>query len=96
MTEYEEIISSGTYEIGMYEWETSETMCYYYPGPCSKLGYLTLKDRNGSIMGFEMQISAHTDESKEYGIPWLYQYIDIIDGNTFYHGGIRYGLTLQE
>ena len=43
-----------------------------------------------------MQISALPDQSKEYGVPWLYQYIDIIDGDLFYYAGIRYGLTLQE
>ena len=96
MTEHGETISSGTYKIGIYPWDIQETMCYYYPGSCSKLGYLTLTDKNGDEEGYDMQISVHPDQSKEYGVPWLYQYIEIIDGNLFYHAGIRYGLTLQE
>ena len=44
MTEHGEIISSGTYKIGIYPWDIQETMCYYYPGSCSKLDYLTLQE----------------------------------------------------
>ena len=96
ITEYGEVVSSGTYEMEMPQLDIDDDMCYYYPGPCSRICYLTLTDTNGDVQFFHMQISAHTDESKEYGIPWVYQYIEYIDGNFFYPAGIRCGLIYQE
>ena len=90
------VVSSGRYAIGVYENANCEEKCYYYPGPSSFMGYLKLMDNNGDTMYFEMQVSAHEDKTKCYGIPWAYQSFDIQEGDMSYHYGIRYGLIYCE
>ena len=90
------VVSSGRYEIGVYENANCEEKCYYYPGPSSFMGYLKLMDNNGDTRYFEMQVSAHEDKTKSYGIPWAYQSFDILEGDMSYHYGIRYGLIYCE
>lgn len=89
-------ISSGTYEMGIYEVAPAEWSCYYYPGPCSFMGYLTLTDSNGVRNGFGMQVAAHQDSSKDYGTPQVYQGFEINEDDMSYLYGIRYGLTYCE
>lgn len=86
-------ISSGTYEMGIYEVAPAEWSCYYYPGPCSFMGYLTLTDSNGARNGFGMQVATHQDSSKDYGTPQVYQGFEINEDDMSYLYGIRYGLT---
>ena len=90
------VVSSGRYEVGIYDAVPDEWLCYYYPGPCSFMGYLQLMDNNGEKKSFQMQVSAHEDKTKSYGIPWAYQYFEIEEGNVSYHYGIRYGLYYCE
>ena len=90
------VVSSGRYAIGVYENANCEEECYYYPGPSSFMGYLKLMDNNGDTMYFEMQVSAHEDKTKSYGIPWAYQESEIAEGNRHIHYGIRYGLIYCE
>ena len=90
------VVSSGRYAIGVYENANCEEKCYYYPGPSSFMGYLKLMDNNGDTMYYEMQVSAHEDKTKCYGIPWAYQSFDIQEGDMSYHYGIRYGLIYCE
>lgn len=89
-------ISSGTYEMGIYEVAPAEWSCYYYPGPCSFMGYLTLTDSNGVRNGFGMQVATHQDSSKDYGTPQVYQGFEINEDDMSYLYGIRYGLTYCE
>ena len=96
LNESDKIVSSGSYEIGIYDVHHCEWLCYYYPGPCSFMGYLVLKDNNGDRLSFEMQVSAHEDKTKSYGTPWVYQYFQIEEGKVSYHYGIRYGLIYCE
>jgi hypothetical protein len=90
------VVSSGRYAIGVYENANCEEECYYYPGPSSFMGYLKLMDYNGDTMYFEMQVSAHEDKTKSYGIPWAYQHFETKEGDISYHYGIRYGLIYCE
>lgn len=90
------VVSSGRYAIAVYENANCEEKCYYYPGPSSFMGYLKLMDNNGDTMYFEMQVSAHEDKTKSYGIPWAYQSFDIQESDMSYHYGIRYGLIYCE
>lgn len=89
-------ISSGTYEMGIYDVVPDEWFCYYYPGPCSFMGHLTLTDSNGVRNVFGMQVAAHQDSGKDYGTPQIYQGFEIDEGSVYYSYGIRYGLTYCE
>lgn len=94
LKESDVVVSSGRYEVGVYDVVPCEWLCCYYPGPCSFMGYLVLIDNNGDRRSFEMQVSAHDDKTKSYGIPWVYQYFEIEEGDFSYHYGVRYGLIL--
>ena len=96
LKESDMVVSSGRYDIGVYENANCEEKCYYYPGPSSFMGYLKLMDNNGDTMYFEMQVSAHEDKTKSYGIPWAYQQFEIAEGNRHIQYGIRYGLIYCE
>ena len=96
LKESDVVVSSGRYEVGIYDAVPAEWLCYYHPGPCSFMGYLVLIDNNGDRRSFQMQVSAHDDKTKPYGIPWAYQYFEIEEGNVSYHYGIRYGLIYCE
>ena len=96
LKESDMVVSSGRYDIGVYESANCEEKCYYYPGPSSFMGYLKLMDNNGDTMYFEMQVSAHEDKTKSYGIPWAYQSFETKEGDISYHYGIRYGLIYCE
>ena len=96
LKESDMVVSSGRYAIGVYENANCEEKCYYYPGPSSFMGYLKLMDNNGDTMYFEMQVSAHEDKTKSYGIPWAYQSFETKEGDISYHYGIRYGLIYCE
>ena len=96
LKESDMVVSSGRYDIGVYESANCEEKCYYYPGRKSFIGYLKLMDNNGDTMYFEMQVSAHEDKTKSYGIPWAYQQFEIAEGNRHIQYGIRYGLIYCE
>lgn len=88
-------VSSGTYEIGIYEMATCEEACYYYHGPRSFLGYLHMTDTDGTQLRFDMFISA-ADKEADYGTLWPHQGSSITEGDMWYSCGIRYCLTLCE
>ena len=96
LKESDVVVSSGRYEVGIYDAVPDVWLCYYHPGPCSFMGYLVLIDNNGDRRSFQMQVSAHEDKTKSYGIPWAYQYFQITEGDWSYHYGIRYGLIYCE
>ena len=90
------VISSGRYEVGIYDVVPAIENCYYYSGHRSHLGFISLMDNNGDKMYFQMHVTAHEDKTKSYGIPWAYQQFEIAEGNRHIHYGIRYGLIYCE
>ena len=96
LKESDMVVSSGRYDIGVYESATCEEECYYYSGRRSFMGYLKLMDNNGNSRYFQMHVSAHEDKTKSYGTLWIYQHFETNEGDISYDYGIRYGLIYCE
>ena len=96
LKESDMVVSSGRYEVGIYDTVPDQWLFYYYSGPCSSLGYLSLMDNNGNRRYFQMHVSAHEDKTKSYGTLWIYQHFETKEGDISYHYGIRYGLIYCE
>lgn len=93
------VVSSGTYEIGIYFAWTCEMEAWYYPGPRSFMGYLGFTDSNGQKMQGQMQIAADKTLGKERGILWMYHggfHIKESENSMPHEFGIRYGFTYCE
>ena len=99
LKEADQIISTGTYEIGVYAIITFEEECYYYPyrpGRNRSKGYMHLTDDNGEKFEMGMYIADHEDPEINYATLWPYEGFGIVEGDWFHSFGIRYGLTFSE
>lgn len=95
MLESGNVISTGRYEMGIFDIDTCEEKCYYYPHfPRSYRGYIRFVDESGQKNYFSMHISAGVKDDFEYGMPWLYQEMSVEEGDWHHTFGIRYGLSL--